>query len=126
MSLRYYTCAITLELDASRCIGCGRCVEVCPHDVFRMIRPDSVRHPAGGPPAPAGRTVHPRLQSTIAARDRCMECGACARNCEAGAITAGSGVGCAAAIIHGLIRGTSPDCHGSCGQGPAEPGCGAN
>ncbi len=32
-----------------------------------------------------------------------MECGACARNCPAGAVTVKSGVGSAAAIINGML-----------------------
>jgi len=43
-----------------------------------------------------------------------MECGACARNCEFGALSVNAGVGCAAAVINGIIRGTEPDC--DCGK----------
>ncbi len=124
MSLSYYTCAITLELDAARCLGCGRCVEVCPHDVFALVRPPPRADGASGP------SRAPRRISQIVARDRCMECGACARNCEAGAIRAGAGVGCAAAIINGMIRGTAPECGcdtgggSACGCGGGDAGCG--
>ena len=122
MSLGYFTSALSLELDASRCTGCGRCVEVCPHNVFAMIK---VRR---------SEEVAARLRASIVDRDRCMECGACALNCAAGAIKAGVGVGCAAAIINGLIRGTEPTCgcggdgNGgpSCGGGDADAGCGRN
>lgn len=109
MNLRYYISAITLELDPARCVGCGRCVEVCPHDVFALVRSssDADRTPDS--------TRQPHRQSQIVHRDRCMECGACARNCAAEAIQAGAGVGCAAAIINGLVRGTAPDC--DCGGG---------
>ena len=125
MSLLYYTSAISLELDASRCTGCGRCVEVCPHNVFAMTK---VRPLEAGS---AGRHVGPRLQASIVGRERCMECGACALNCAPGAIKAGAGVGCATAIINGLIRGTAPTCGcggdgsdaGSCGGGTC---CGGN
>jgi Fe-S-cluster-containing hydrogenase component 2 len=48
-------------------------------------------------------------------RDRCIECGACMMNCSFGAIRVNSGVGCAAALINGLIRGGEPQC-----------GCGGN
>ncbi len=106
MSLRYYTSAITLVLDAARCNGCGRCVEVCPHDVFALVP----FHP-------------PRRHAEIVHRERCMECGACVLNCASEAIRAGAGVGCATAIINGMIRGTAPDC--GCG-GPERKSCGGD
>jgi NAD-dependent dihydropyrimidine dehydrogenase PreA subunit len=109
MRFRYFTSALALELDLARCVGCGRCVEVCPHDVFALVRAAS-RGTTPSSSAPA-----PRLQSSIVDRDRCMECGACALNCAAGAIHAGSGVGCATAIINGMIRGTAPECGCGCG-----------
>jgi NAD-dependent dihydropyrimidine dehydrogenase PreA subunit len=36
--------------------------------------------------------------------DACMECGACATNCEQGAITVRKGVGCANALILAALR----------------------
>jgi len=106
MSLLYYTSAITLEIDPGKCTGCGRCVEVCPHDVFELVETDT-------------GNGHRRRRASIAAKFRCMECGACAMNCKSGAISAGKGVGCAAAIINGMIRGTEPscDCGGTTGCG---------
>ena len=119
MSLAYFTSALTLELDAARCTGCGRCVEVCPHDVFAMIKVRRSEEVA------AGRAPAARLRASIVGRDRCMECGSCALNCAAGAIKAGAGVGCAAAIINGLIRGTEPTC-GCGGDGNGGPSCGGD
>jgi NAD-dependent dihydropyrimidine dehydrogenase PreA subunit len=95
MRLTYLRNGETLALDAARCNGCRECIEVCPHAVFAMN---------GG----AARIVD---------RDACMECGACARNCAAGAITVTAGVGCAAAIIGGMLRGTQPTC--GCGGASA-------
>jgi NAD-dependent dihydropyrimidine dehydrogenase PreA subunit len=83
----------SLSIDAGRCTGCGTCLEVCPHGVFVLA---------------AGKAV-------VADRGACMECGACGKNCPLGAIEVSSGVGCAAAIINGRIRGTAPDC--GCGGG---------
>ncbi|NQU24789.1 MAG: 4Fe-4S binding protein [Candidatus Nealsonbacteria bacterium] len=86
--LRYLSDVVTLELDTEKCTGCGTCVTVCPHAVL-AIEQGSAR---------------------IVDRDACMECGACAGNCPAEALSVESGVGCAAAIIIGAIRGTSPNC----------------
>jgi NAD-dependent dihydropyrimidine dehydrogenase PreA subunit len=80
----------TLELDQGACVGCGACVEVCPHAVFALE---------------AGKAA-------IARRGACMECGACARNCPADAISVKIGVGCAAAIIRGKLTGSAPSCDG--------------
>jgi ferredoxin len=128
MNLRYFTSALTLEQDSSRCVGCGRCVDVCPHNVFALMRSPNLAGPAG--------EKRPRLRSSIIARDRCMECGACARNCAAGAITVTAGVGCAAAIINGLVHNTAPTCGcgddgesgsgGCCCGGGSKPDCGCN
>ncbi len=91
--LRYLSNVVTLELDADVCVGCGKCVEVCPHAVF---------------------VVEDRV-ARIVDLDACMECGACAGNCPAEAISVDSGVGCAAGVLAGLIRGTEPicDCSGN-------------
>jgi ferredoxin len=80
----------TLELDREQCIGCGMCLSVCPHQVFKLEE----------------------RKALIIDRDRCMECGACARNCPAGAVTVQSGVGCAYAVIQGKMKGGPPCCGG--------------
>ncbi len=92
MRLTYLLNGRTLSLDRRLCRGCGRCIEVCPHAVFRMID---------------GR-------SSIADRESCMECGACMRNCASGAVRVTAGVGCAAAVISGMIRGTPAACDTGC------------
>lgn len=68
----------TLELMQERCIGCGRCVEVCPHQVFAL---------------------NERVAAIIDL-DACMECGACGRNCPVDAIRVDAGVGCASGMIN--------------------------
>ena len=80
----------TLKLDAMKCNGCGRCVELCPHEVFRVT-------------ARRAELAHPLA---------CMECGACELNCTEGAISVESGVGCAAAMMMAALRGRK---EGSCG-----------
>lgn len=86
--LRYLPNVVTLKLDSEKCIGCGMCIEVCPHAVFALDD----------------------KKARIVDRDACMECGACAKNCIADAISVKPGVGCAAAVIQGVVGGGEPTC----------------
>ncbi|MBI5496095.1 MAG: 4Fe-4S binding protein [Deltaproteobacteria bacterium] len=86
--MRYIEDVVTLELDVDRCNGCRMCLRVCPHAVFQMSGKRAVLHDRGA----------------------CMECGACARNCEQGAIRVRAGVGCAAGVLAGLVGGSEPSC----------------
>ena len=90
--MKYLQNVVTLKLDAAKCNGCGLCVQVCPHNVFVMEN----------------------RQARIIDLDACMECGACAMNCAESAISVRAGVGCAAALIQGAIKGTAPTC--GCGE----------
>jgi len=94
--LRYLSDVVTLTLDVDKCSGCGMCLTVCPHGVFALQN----------------------RKARIVDRDACMECGACAVNCPVDAITVDSGVGCAAAVIIGALKGTAPNC--GCSD---EPSC---
>ena len=88
MKMRYLKNGETLFLNADLCTGCRECIEVCPHAVFAM---------EGG-------------RAAIVDREGCMECGACMKNCASGAIRVKAGVGCAAAILKGMIQGGAPSC----------------
>jgi len=94
----YLKGVVTLKLDEEKCIGCGMCVEVCPHAVMSMNGD--------------GR-------AWIQDRDACMECGACSRNCPTEALSVEAGVGCAAAVINEMLGRSDSPCCGpieSCGQ----------
>jgi NAD-dependent dihydropyrimidine dehydrogenase PreA subunit len=86
--LIYLKDVVTLQLDAEKCTGCGMCMVVCPHAVFGMNH----------------------RRAAIENRDACMECGACAQNCPAGAVTVQSGVGCAAAVINAALGRNGASC----------------
>jgi NAD-dependent dihydropyrimidine dehydrogenase PreA subunit len=92
--LRYLRNVVTLKYNDARCIGCGRCIDVCPHAVFVM---DGKR-------------------ARIVDRDACMECGACAKNCPTMAVSVDSGVGCASALIKGALTGANVNCDCCCGE----------
>ena len=79
---RYLENVATLKLNQSVCIGCGRCPEVCPHQVFELVEQKAVIRDLGV----------------------CMECGACALNCPVKAITVDAGVGCASGMINEWLQ----------------------
>jgi NAD-dependent dihydropyrimidine dehydrogenase PreA subunit len=86
--LVYLKNVVTLALDKNKCVGCGLCGIVCPHNVFSL------------------NNGH----AEITDRDACMECGACAQNCPAEALTVEAGVGCAAAVINSALGRDSSSC----------------
>ena len=88
MKHKYLKNVITLNLIEDKCVGCGMCLNVCPHGVFQMKEG----------------------KARILDKDSCMECGACAKNCAFFAIEVKSGTGCAQAIIIGKLTGSEPNC----------------
>lgn len=90
MRMQYLKNVTTLRLDREACIGCGRCLEVCPHGVFELTE----------------------RKSRIVDLDACMECGACARNCPVNALSVKNGVGCAIGLLNQSLGRKS----GCCGE----------
>lgn len=88
MKHKYLKNVVTLKLNTEKCTGCGRCKEVCPHEVFELTEKKAV----------------------IINRDSCIECGACVNNCPFKALEVNPGVGCASAIIRGWLTGSEPNC----------------
>ena len=84
----YLKDVVTLDLNQEKCVGCGMCILVCPHDVLRLNNGTAL----------------------VRNRDACMECGACATNCPAEAISVRAGVGCAAAIINTALGRKDNSC----------------
>lgn len=86
--LVYLKDVVTLSFEPEKCLGCGTCLDVCPHGVF----------------------VRDNGRVKIRERDACMECGACARNCPSDALNVRSGVGCAVAVINSALGRKSDSC----------------
>jgi len=84
----YLKDVVTLQLDEKKCTGCGMCLDVCTHEVFKM------------------NSKHVVIQN----RDACMECGACSLNCPVNAISVQSGAGCANAVIKSMLGRNKGEC----------------
>lgn len=89
MKHKYIENVTTLELDANKCTGCGKCAEVCPH---RILYVEDGR----------AKIIH---------KDYCIECGACMKNCPFYAIKVETGTGCAYAVIRSLFIRKKQSCH---------------
>jgi len=87
-SMKYLKNVVTLKQFPEKCTGCGICIDVCPRGVYEMKN----------------------KKASITDKDLCIECGACKKNCEYGAIEVAEGVGCAAAIAIGMLTGSEPNC----------------
>ena len=87
---KYVKNVVTLKINKEKCNGCGMCINVCPHDVFKIIN----------------------KKAEIIFKDLCMECGACALNCTQKAITvkSGLGCGCATGIIYNFFKTNNSCC----------------
>lgn len=100
MKHKYLKNVVTLNLNSDKCMGCGKCLEVCPHNVFEMKNG----------------------KAEIIDKNSCMECGACSKNCPFKALEVKPGVGCAAGVIHGWLTGSEPTC-GCSDDGGGSGGC---
>ncbi len=94
MKHKYLKDVVTLELFIDKCIGCSKCMEVCPHAVLTV---------ANG-------------KAEIVNKNSCMECGACMNNCPVNAISVHAGVGCVSAVIKGWLTNSEPSCDCSGGN----------
>ena len=56
------------SIDKERCIGCGRCIKICAHDVLA--------------PAEVDEEESAKMFVTVANPDDCIGCEACGRTCK--------------------------------------------
>jgi uncharacterized protein (DUF169 family)/NAD-dependent dihydropyrimidine dehydrogenase PreA subunit len=64
-------------IDASRCTGCGSCVDFCPFEVLELVRASGDENRSG---------AENRMIASPAQQDRCSMCDTCVGQCPAGAI----------------------------------------
>ncbi len=71
-----------IGIEPGLCVGCGKCDDICPTDVFQMIpRPDDVPRPQPVPGKP------PVERLAVAERqENCLYCQGCVGVCPTAAI----------------------------------------
>ena len=60
-----------IQIDSSRCTGCGQCVDFCPFEVLELVRANGAEN---------------RMIARAARQERCSMCDTCVGQCPAGAI----------------------------------------
>ncbi|MGN1115081.1 MAG: [FeFe] hydrogenase, group A [Candidatus Ornithomonoglobus sp.] len=77
------TTSLSITRDMSKCIGCGKCVEICSQrqglDILTLAEKD-------------GKTVSSLKYASCLSESGCIGCGQCARHCPSGAITVKDGL----------------------------------
>ena len=68
---------VIVELDQKKCIGCGECVEVCPHEAIVLLKSIENRGIFANMDI-----VHAQINT-----DKCFSCGKCAMRCPVNAIS---------------------------------------
>lgn len=69
--MKYLKNVTSIKFHEDKCIACGMCLKVCPHEVF----------------------IFENNKVKLSKKDLCMECGACSKNCPVNVIEVKSGVG---------------------------------
>lgn len=68
---REWTPRFVKAIDSELCIGCGRCIKICAHEVLA--------------PAEVDEEDSAKMFASVANPDGCIGCEACGRTCKKGA-----------------------------------------
>ena len=75
---RCLQCFLNIELDASLCILCGGCVDVCPEYCIRIVPTGSIDGEAAAP-----------ASALVIQEDFCIRCALCVQRCPTHALSIG-------------------------------------
>jgi uncharacterized protein (DUF169 family)/NAD-dependent dihydropyrimidine dehydrogenase PreA subunit len=66
-----------IQIDASRCTGCGQCVDFCPFEALELVRASGAENRSG---------AETRMIARPARQESCSMCDTCVGQCPTGAI----------------------------------------
>ncbi|HMN82054.1 MAG TPA: ferredoxin III, nif-specific [Burkholderiaceae bacterium] len=76
-----WTPTFVQTIDETRCIGCGRCFRVCPRGVLALVGLDEDGERVSLDPDDDEEEEYEKKVMTIAHRELCIGCTACAKIC---------------------------------------------
>ena len=88
---RCLRCQVETIYDSSKCILCGRCVDICPENSLKLVPLEDVDLKGETMETLIKRLGYHEENETLSAMikddDKCIRCGLCALRCPTGAIT---------------------------------------
>ncbi len=85
---RCLQCQLNVFVEASACVLCGGCVNICPYQALSLVRPDDIASAPGGQPDELRDAQSwPFGAAIVLDEDRCLRCGLCITRCPTRAIT---------------------------------------
>jgi len=67
-----HTTALIPEIDRTTCVGCGKCVDVCPVEAMTLVS--------------SNNPEKPKMKTAVLNEDICLGCGVCVRACSTDSI----------------------------------------
>jgi ferredoxin len=85
---RCLQCQLNIFIEASACVLCGGCVNICPYQALALVRSGDIASIAGSPPDELRAAQSwPFGAAVLLDEDRCIRCGLCLTRCPTRAIT---------------------------------------
>ncbi|MEL6979519.1 MAG: ferredoxin III, nif-specific [Pseudomonadota bacterium] len=85
-----YQPSFVLELDQSKCIGCGRCYKVCSRQVFELVEREEGEDEFDDDDDDDGFDDDTSMVMSLANALDCIGCEACSRVCPKSCMTHGA------------------------------------
>ena len=85
-----WTPTFVQSIDEAKCIGCGRCFRVCPRGVLELVGLDDEGARIAIDPDGDDEDEYEKKVMTIARKELCIGCTACAKICPKKCYTHGA------------------------------------
>ena len=74
---------MSIAINPSKCVGCGRCIEVCPGNLIKLVSDEKAVHSR---PEQNGEGTGQLRKAVIRREKDCWGCTSCLKECKTGAI----------------------------------------